>query len=328
MVALVRGVWAHPDGCLHRPTSEGYRASMGQGAVLNELTPVVASLLDRHLATAKEWFPHEFVPWEQGRAFVPGEAWEPGADGCLPAGVRSAVLVNLLTEDNLPYYTQAIFEAFGQDGPWGEWARRWTAEEGRHATAVRDWVLVSRQLDPVALERGRMQQVSCGVVPDPWSAEATIVYVAMQELATRLAHFNTAKRVDEAGCRIMKRVAADENLHFLFYRDLAAAAFAVDPSRMTVVLDLVARAFAMPGVGIDGFTAHTAAIADEGIFSLQIFHDHVLVPMLRFWDVEQLAGLDAEADEARQRLFTHVARVGRIAARAHQQTLERSAGAG
>jgi acyl-[acyl-carrier-protein] desaturase len=178
-------------------------------------------------------------------------------------------------------------------------------------------------MDPVVLERGRMQQVSCGVAPDPWSSEATIVYVAMQELATRLAHFNTAKRVDESGCRIMKRVAADENLHFLFYRDLAAAAFEVDPSRMTIVLDLVVRAFAMPGVGIEGFVAHTAAIAEEGIFSLLIFHDQVLLPMLRFWGIDGLEGLDAEAEAARERLSRHVARVGRIAARAHQQTLDR-----
>ena len=70
--------------------------------------------------------------------------------------VRSALFVNLLTEDNLPYYFRDIERMFGADGPWGEWVRRWTAEEGRHATVIRDYLTVTRMIDPVALERGRM----------------------------------------------------------------------------------------------------------------------------------------------------------------------------
>ena len=35
--------------------------------ILHELEPTVESLLERHLATAKEWFPHEYVPWGRGR---------------------------------------------------------------------------------------------------------------------------------------------------------------------------------------------------------------------------------------------------------------------
>ena len=41
-----------------------------------DLTPVAERLLERHLAGAKEWFPHEFVPWCRGRDFAPGEAWD------------------------------------------------------------------------------------------------------------------------------------------------------------------------------------------------------------------------------------------------------------
>ena len=35
---------------------------------LVELEPVVERLLDRHLAAAKEWFPHDYVPWDVGRS--------------------------------------------------------------------------------------------------------------------------------------------------------------------------------------------------------------------------------------------------------------------
>ena len=75
--------------------------------LLSDLTPVAERLLERHLASAKEWFPHEFVPWCRGRDFAPGETWDPDASPLDPA-VRSALFVNLLTEDNLPYYTSQI----------------------------------------------------------------------------------------------------------------------------------------------------------------------------------------------------------------------------
>src|SRR5689334_5720573 len=99
---------------------------------LTELEPTVAALLDRHLAASKEWFPHEVVPWDRGRDFGPDEPWDPPEHPVAEA-VRSALFVNLLTEDNLPYYFSTINRMFGRDGAWGTWARRWTAEEGRHS---------------------------------------------------------------------------------------------------------------------------------------------------------------------------------------------------
>ncbi|HEY2725435.1 MAG TPA: acyl-ACP desaturase, partial [Pseudonocardiaceae bacterium] len=34
--------------------------------LLHDLEPVVTENLERHLATAKDWMPHEYVPWSQG----------------------------------------------------------------------------------------------------------------------------------------------------------------------------------------------------------------------------------------------------------------------
>ena len=56
-------------------------------AVLHELAPVAAKLVDRHLANAKEWFPHEYVPWSLGRDFEPDEQWS--ADAGADAGGRA-----------------------------------------------------------------------------------------------------------------------------------------------------------------------------------------------------------------------------------------------
>ena len=120
----------------------------------------------------------------------------------LDPAVRSSLFVNLLTEDNLPYYTNQISNGFGTDGAWGTWVRRWTAEEGRHSIVLRDYLTVTRTIDPIALERARMAQVECGQVPDPGTIEDSMVYVALQELATRIAHHNTGKVCnDPAGVR-------------------------------------------------------------------------------------------------------------------------------
>ena len=52
-----------------------------QPDLTQELQPVVAELLERHLETTQEWFPHELVPWSQGRDFVPGEVGRRGVGG-------------------------------------------------------------------------------------------------------------------------------------------------------------------------------------------------------------------------------------------------------
>ncbi len=293
---------------------------------LAELEPVAASLLDRHLAGAKEWFPHEFVPWTLGQDFEAGATWIPD-DVALAPEVRSSLFVNLLTEDNLPYYFRTIEALFGRDSAWGTWVRRWTAEEGRHSIVLRDYLTVTRTLDPVALERARMAQVERGEVPEMDTPADGIVYVALQELATRVAHHNTGKRLDDrAGRNVMKRVASDENRHYLFYRDLASAAIELAPSEMMMAIERQVRTFEMPGTGIVDFQAHAQAIARAGIYDFQVHHDQVLVPVvLGHWKIESLSGLTPDAERARAAVLKRIDRIGR-AGRRFARNREEAAG--
>jgi acyl-[acyl-carrier-protein] desaturase len=287
-------------------------------ALLHELEPRVEELLERHLASAKEWFPHEYVPYSRGRDFDRDHQWQPeDADHDLSDAVRSALYVNLLTEDNLPYYFAQIATMFGADGAYGTWVRRWTAEEGRHSIAIRDYLTVTRAIDPVELERARMVQVSGGEVPQPESPLVGMAYVALQELATRIAHRNTGRLIgDPAGYEVMARVAADENLHHLFYRDLVAAALEIDPSAMVLAIEETVRTFTMPGTGIPNFDRHSAAIAQAGIYDTAMFHEQVLVGIVvNQWRVGQLSGLSAEAEQARTDLLKRIDRIGTLAAR-------------
>jgi acyl-[acyl-carrier-protein] desaturase len=290
-------------------------------ALLTELEPVAERLLDRHLAATKEWFPHEHVPYGRGRDYDGEAAWSPdqadlgGAE--INDAVRSALYLNLLTEDNLPYYFRDIEKMFGADGAWGTWARRWTAEEGRHSMAIYGYLMVSRAVDPVELERGRMAQVSRGIAPAPDGVLEAMVYVTLQELATRISHRNTGRLLnDPAGYAVMARVATDENHHFLFYRDLATAAFELDPSAMVMAIEQQVAKFAMPGVGIPGFDQHAAAVARAGIYDLAIHHDQILVPVvLRHWDIESVTHLSPEGEASRERLVKQIARIGKVGKR-------------
>ena len=280
--------------------------------------------MERHMSTSKEWFPHEFVPWSLGRDFEPGEEWAPD-DEKIPPAVRAALVVNLLTEDNLPYYFRTIERMFGDDDVWGAWSKRWTAEEGRHSIVIRDYLTVTRAVDPVELERDRMAQVGAGIVPEPVSAAEGMAYVALQELATRIAHFNTGKLIKENdgfGYKIMKRVATDENFHFLFYRDLVSAALKIDPSALVIAIEAQVRNFEMPGTGIPNFESRAKEIAKAGIYDLPIHHEQILLPVvMRDWAVESLEGLTPEAEQAREALIDRIGRIGKVAKRLTERNL-------
>ena len=291
--------------------------------ILAEIEPVAGRLLERHMGVAKEWVPHEMVPYDRGKNFESGAQWSPGDADFGDAGieidepVRDALFLNLLTEDNLPYYFRDIDRLFGSDSSYGEWARNWTAEEGRHSIVMRDYMTVSRAVDPVALERARMIQVRGGQVPDPGDAIEALAYVSMQELATRISHRNTGKLMkDEIGTAIMSRVGNDENLHYLFYRDLTSAALEVDPSTTVIGIERAVRNFEMPGTGIPDYERMAREVARAGIYDLLIHHDQILEPVvLRHWKVTELTGLSPEAEQAREALIKRIERTAKVGKR-------------
>lgn len=304
-------------------------AALSQTALLMELEPVVEKNLNRHLTVAKEWFPHEYVPWGEGRTFdgpLGGDAWSE-ADAKLPEIARTALVVNLLTEDNLPSYHHQIATLFGPDGAWGTWVGRWTAEEGRHGIAIRDYLTVTRAVDPVALERARMTHMTEGYSnAHDHEVLHTLAYVSFQELATRISHRNTGRVTGDPTCEaLLAKVAADENLHMVFYRNLLAAAFELAPGQaMRAVADVLAD-FQMPGAGIDGFARKSVAIALAGIYDLRQHRDDVVVPVLRQWDVFNVPGLDADGEVARDQIAAQLDTLERQASRFEERRAARAA---
>jgi acyl-[acyl-carrier-protein] desaturase len=280
--------------------------------LLRELEPVVETNLNRHLSMAKNWNPHDYIPWSDGKNYyaLGGQDWDPDQSK-LSEVAQVAMIQNLLTEDNLPSYHREIAMNFGMDGAWGSWVNRWTAEENRHGIALRDYLLVTRAIDPVELEKLRLEQVTRGFSPGQNGqgdlfAESlfdSVIYVTFQELATRVSHRNTGKACDETVAdHLLARVSADENLHMIFYRDVSEAGLEIAPNQAMKSLHRVLRNFTMPGYTVPEFRRKAVIIAVGGIYDPRIHLDDVVMPVLKKWRIFEREDFTGEAASMRDDL--------------------------
>ena len=131
----------------------------------------------------------------------------------------------------------------------------------------------------------------------------SLAYVSFQELATRVSHRNTGRFTNDPMCdRLLARIATDENLHMIFYRNLLKAALEIAPDQAMAAIRDVVSGFEMPGASIPGFQRKAVEMAVEGIYDLRLHHDDVVVPVLRYWRVFDLEGLSGEGEQARDEL--------------------------
>ncbi|WP_255788741.1 acyl-ACP desaturase [Mycobacteroides abscessus] len=280
--------------------------------LLHELEPVVEENVHRHLGVTKDWNPHDYVPWSEGKNYkaLGGQDWDP--EQCkLSEVARVAMVTNLLTEDNLPSYHREIAMNFTMDGPWGTWVNRWTAEENRHGIAIRDYLVVTRSVDPVELEKLRIAQMTSGFSPGqnrqniPFSESLfdSVVYVTFQELATRVSHRNTGKACAEpVADELLKRISTDENLHMIFYRNMVSAGLEIAPNQAVKAVHKVLDNFTMPGYTIPGFRRNAVTIATGGVYDPQSHLDEVVMPVLRKWRIFERDDITGEGEWYREDL--------------------------
>jgi len=280
--------------------------------LLRELEPVVETNLNRHLSMTKNWNPHDYIPWSDGKNYyaLGGADWDP-EQSKLSEVAQVAMVQNLLTEDNLPSYHREIAMNFGMDGAWGNWVNRWTAEENRHGIALRDYLVVTRAIDPVELEKLRVEQMTRGFSPGQNQqgdlfAESlfdSVIYVTFQELATRVSHRNTGKACDETiADHLLARVSADENLHMIFYRDVTEAGLEIAPNQAMKSLHRVLRNFKMPGYTVPEFRRKAVIIAVGGVYDPRIHLNDVVMPVLKKWRIFEREDFTGEAANMRDDL--------------------------
>lgn len=280
--------------------------------LLQELEPLVEKYLNRHLSMHKEWNPHDYIPWSDGKNYyaLGGQDWHP-EESKLSEVAQVAMVQNLLTEDNLPSYHREIAMNFGMDGAWGTWVNRWTAEENRHGIALRDYLVVTRAIDPVELEKLRVEQMTRGFSPGQNqqgdlfadSLFDSVIYVTFQELATRVSHRNTGRACEETiADQLLQRVSADENLHMIFYRDVSEAGLEIAPNQAMKSLHRVLRNFKMPGFTVPEFRRKAVIIAVGGVYDPRIHLDDIVMPVLKKWRIFEREDFTGEAAKMRDDL--------------------------
>jgi acyl-[acyl-carrier-protein] desaturase len=135
-----------------------------------------------------------------------------------------------------------------------------------------------------------------------------VAYVSFQELATRVSHRNTGRATgDPIADKLLARIATDENLHMIFYRNLVTAAFDINPDEMMKAVANEVINFEMPGANMANFRKNSIIIAKAGIYDPRLHYDEVVSPILRTWKVFDRTDFGPEGEEARERLATFLA---------------------
>ena len=245
---------------------------MAQKPVANALTlelePVVEANMDRHLNTEDLWFAHDYVPFDRGENFamLGGRDWDP-SETTLPRTITDACEILLLLKDNLAGHHRELVEHFILEDWWGRWLGRWTAEEHLHAIALREYLVVTREVDPTANEEARVEYVMKGYRADTYSEVETLVYMALTERSHAVFCRNLAAQVEEpvlAG--LIDRIARDELRHEEFFSNLVTHCLGY--TREETIAAIAARAadLQVPGADIDSYQDKVKNVAQAGIF--------------------------------------------------------------
>ena len=136
----------------------------------------------------------------------------------------------------------------------------------------------------------------------------SIAYVSFQELATRVSHRNTGKICnDPVADRMLARVAADENLHMIFYRNMCGEALDLAPDQALEAVCAVVENFRMPGQGMPNFRRNGMIMAKHGIYDLRQHLQEVVMPVLRKWRIFERDDFSTTGEWRREQLAAYLA---------------------
>lgn len=239
----------------------------------------------RHVAEADIWQPQDFIAWDEGRnfAFLGGEDWSQDQSE-IDEVEKVALTVGVLIADNGPSYHREIAQNM-RTGQWWRWVNRWTAEENRHAIVLRDFLMVTRAVDPVELERQRMRFMTEGFDRPPLHLLELLVNCAFDETAAALRHRNLAAYTkNPVIAAISNRIAVDDEMQRQVYANLVDSALKVaDEQTVAAIADRV-RNFATPELVLLGRDT-VAELAEAGIYDPRREAELVFAPLLRQWEI-------------------------------------------
>jgi acyl-[acyl-carrier-protein] desaturase len=255
-------------------------------ALILELEPVVAENYERHIDTADIWYAHDYVPFDQGEnfKFLGGHDWDP-SQVTLPKPITDALEILLITKDNLAGYHREMVEHFILAEKWGRWIGRWTAEEHLHAIALREYLVVTREIDPAANEDVRVEHVMKGYRADHYNQVETLVFMALYERAHAVFCRNLAAQIEEPILRgLIERIAKDEERHEEFFANLVAHCLSYTHDETVDAITRRAAELGVVGGDIDAYQDKVQLVADAGVFDAAALRQ-VIADRITAWGV-------------------------------------------
>ena len=168
---------------------------------------------------------------------------------------------------------------------WGRWIGRWTAEEHLHAVALRNYLVVTREIDPAANEDVRVEHVMKGYRANTYSQLETLASMAFLERAHAVFCRNLQAQIDEPTLKaLVGRIAKDEERHEQFFSNLVAYCLTFERDETVAAIARRAGELEVIGADIDAYADKREAVAAAGIFGDATLRA-VISDRIRAWDL-------------------------------------------
>lgn len=271
-------------------------------------------LYENHVERAKinTWEYYNYLPWEKGQSFLV-KPWDESQKS-LPNELIVALETSMLTEINLPWYTAYLKDMF-KDGlkPLQQFVNNWVSEEDQHASALENYLILTRNSNPVILNKLKKEIMMEGWDSDFSFPIATMAYTAIQELATVVFYQSVAKTskfYDQTLYDLLMRLSKDESLHYAFYNQVIQLYLELDPNQITYIAPII-KGFKMPGQVLKDFDERMKIIETAGYGPNQ-YLDSVLEVLVKRWKIKSLQPTSAEGVKGKEEILTYIEKLKRI----------------
>lgn len=274
----------------------------------------INELYKAHNERAKiiDWNYYDYLPWEKGSSFILNP-WDE-SQRTLPKEIAIAVETSMLTEINLPWYTAYLKDMF-RDGlaPLQGFVHNWVAEEDQHASALENYLILTRNSNPKELGLLKKEMIMTGWDSTFASPVATMGYTAIQELATVVFYQSIAKSskpYDETLSVLLTRLSKDESLHYAFYNQVIQIYLELDPNQIVFLAPII-KEFKMPGQVLKDFDDRMKIIEGAGYGPSQ-YLDGVLEVLVKKWKVESIQPSTVEGRKAKLDILEYMSKLRKI----------------
>jgi acyl-[acyl-carrier-protein] desaturase len=298
--------------------TDAARAFHTKVEVLLDLEPKVRELMDAHEKKRDLWYPTDLLGPKPGESTDEHRAMLRKRAAGIPDAARTALALNLLTEEGLPHFHRLIALYLPEGSHWREWNFMWTAEEDRHGVVLHDYIHDAQILDNRKVEEMQFAYLRSGFDPD-WDKDPyrVFVYTSLQERATQVSHSETGRLAGEYEPllgEVLANVAKEEARHYTFYRTVFEEILARDPDQALYSASLIMPSIEMPGHTMPNFREIADVIRRAGIYGPRDYL-RIVQEQIRYWQIETITCLSELGRKAQEKILGVPDRLQRIAER-------------